>query len=64
MDKLQSAYDAVMNYEGGIIRTSTLAGILDIRKDYARGLVRSLAWLGVLKRADSASHGTHYYIIR
>ena len=62
MDKLQAAFSFCLNYPTPIMRPSVLADGLGIRKDDARGLVRILAWLGVLERKETPSNGVYYRI--
>ena len=64
MDKLQEAYNIVMDNTGGYIRPSVLADMMEIRKDHARGLLRSLVWLGVLLREDTAAFGARYRLVK
>ena len=62
MGKLQAAFDFCLNYPTPIMRPSTLAAGLGVRKDDARGLVRILAWLGILERKETPSNGVYYRI--
>lgn len=62
MGKLHAAFDFCLNYPTPIMRPSTLAAGLGVRKDDARGLVRILAWLGILERKETPSNGVYYRI--
>lgn len=62
MNNLHQAFSFCMNHPTPIMRPSVLADGLSIRKDDARGLVRVLAWLGVLERKETPSNGVYYRI--